>query len=429
MKAIQYLSAIIFLSSCTQSAFQSRRSDVLAQSVFANNGASGTIVQPGGGGGASGTVTQPGGGGGAAGAVTQPSAGGASGTVSQPSGTGLPLVYFCSYDQTAALGTSVSTASTIEMTIKDPSGNVVCDVTTGVKDYIVAHKALDFSPCNLTGNSYSITLQDPAHPGSLLYAVDIARSVGMQDTNVGISRPAQGAVWTAVNNVAAEQPTLIGPANLGLGNYLSNAAVGVLWANNPAYASSPPASQCDATTSPLVVDMTPAGAADSGMQLSSPEQGVFFDILGANSYPASHVKKRISWIHNPNYMFLALPLKGIVAGIDQMFGNNTQGPDQRFAANGFAALAKYDANGDGVIDQNDPVFDSLRLWSDRNADGVSQAGELIPLKQLNVLSIDLNYDSSYYERDQYGNESRMRSVVTGAGGETHMIFDLWFALP
>lgn len=61
-----------------------------------------------------------------------------------------------------------------------------------------------------------------------------------------------------------------------------------------------------------------------------------------------------------------------------MFGNRFEG--------GFAELAELDGNGDGVIDAADARFAELRVWQDRNLDGVSQAlketsrGKREPLK-------------------------------------------------
>lgn len=48
--------------------------------------------------------------------------------------------------------------------------------------------------------------------------------------------------------------------------------------------------------------------------------------------------------------------------IDELFGDATPLADGTYATNGFAALAQYDANGDGVIDARDPIFARLALW-------------------------------------------------------------------
>ncbi len=45
----------------------------------------------------------------------------------------------------------------------------------------------------------------------------------------------------------------------------------------------------------------------------------------------------------------------------------------------------------------DPVFQALRLWEDKNADGIAQANELFTLPELDVTILDLNYDASFVE--------------------------------
>ncbi|MBS1970476.1 MAG: hypothetical protein JSU04_09210 [Bdellovibrionales bacterium] len=59
--------------------------------------------------------------------------------------------------------------------------------------------------------------------------------------------------------------------------------------------------------------------------------------------------------------------------------------------NGFANLAFYDDNKDGVIDAKDKIFSKLLLWSDRNHDGISQKSEIKKLSDLGVISISLTY--------------------------------------
>jgi len=156
--------------------------------------------------------------------------------------------------------------------------------------------------------------------------------------------------------------------------------------------------------------------------MSSADSGVFFDILGSK---AQHVPKRTAWIMNPNYMFISLPKSGVVGGIDDLFGNNSVGPDGLVASDGFAALAKFDLNHDGVIDARDPVFSHLRLWSDRNIDGVSQPAELFTLQEMGIVRLDLSFDPSYSETDMYGNTAKLKSFGHGSQGKSYMLFDLW----
>ena len=71
--------------------------------------------------------------------------------------------------------------------------------------------------------------------------------------------------------------------------------------------------------------------------------------------------------------------KGNILGVNQLFGDNTFGPDNAFSLHGFEALAKWDGRNmdytrtnrreDDHIDYRDPIFDHLRLWFDVNHDG------------------------------------------------------------
>lgn len=105
-----------------------------------------------------------------------------------------------------------------------------------------------------------------------------------------------------------------------------------------------------------------------------------------------------------------------------------KGAHQRFT-DGFAALAQYDANHDSVIDAKDPVFPYLVVWIDRNSNGKSEKTELIPLKKLNIESINLDYrenmENGHYVR-QADNEVRLISDFTFKGGKLCTIADVWF---
>lgn len=182
---------------------------------------------------------------------------------------------------------------------------------------------------------------------------------------------------------------------------------------------------CDLrSASPLFINM---GSNGNQTELSPISEGVMFDILGKNAKPVAHAKKRISWFVDPNYMFIVKPNRnGQVLGVDEMFGNNTQGPDGKMAADGFHALAKYDANRDTIIDADDEVFNQLRLWSDTNLDGIAEPGELFYLDFMGIEAIDLNFNPKYYELDKYGNEIKYKSVVKMKDQSLKLVFDLWF---
>jgi hypothetical protein len=177
--------------------------------------------------------------------------------------------------------------------------------------------------------------------------------------------------------------------------------------------------------SPIIIDTK-----GQGFHLTSAADGVLFDIAGTGN------PIRIGWTAaGSGNAFLALPDSGgVVTNGKQLFGNFTPQPASS-RPNGFLALAVYDnadhgGNNDGVIDQKDQVFASLRLWIDDNHDGVCQPEELHKLADLGVLSIDLTYSLSH-RVDQFGNVFRYRADINpGISGKSSSVdrkaFDVFF---
>ena len=110
-----------------------------------------------------------------------------------------------------------------------------------------------------------------------------------------------------------------------------------------------------------------------------------FDFFGNGTKPL------LDWIA-PSSGFLALvDGNDQITSAAQLFGTQTQLKDGTLAGDGFAALAQYDDNGDGVIDQSDLIFNKLVVWFDRNSDGASQADEIVSVKSLGVRSLHLGF--------------------------------------
>ena len=189
--------------------------------------------------------------------------------------------------------------------------------------------------------------------------------------------------------------------------------------------------------SPLMVHMNSNTQIPEKLLFTPPHEGVDFDILGMNSKPIPYAPKRISWYTSSQYYFIVLADEhGEVKGIDQLFGNNTKGPDGQFASDGYKALAKYDGStadgknrilpADGYITREDPVFYKLSLWNDSNHNGIAEASELKSLAVMGVEWIDLNPDASYKEVDKWGNETTLKSLMKTSDGQLHLVFDVWF---
>jgi Ca2+-binding RTX toxin-like protein len=124
---------------------------------------------------------------------------------------------------------------------------------------------------------------------------------------------------------------------------------------------------------PLVLDLTDTGLHLTDTSIAAP----YFDING-NGFAA-----RTGWVQ-PSSGILALDKNdnGAIDNVGEMFG----GP----GLNGFAALAAYDLNADGVIDASDAVFSELKVWVDANGNAVTDPNELKSLADLDIVSIDLD---------------------------------------
>ncbi len=173
---------------------------------------------------------------------------------------------------------------------------------------------------------------------------------------------------------------------------------------------------CDSQASPLVIDM-----AGKGIKLSSPQDGVWFDLRAEGELI------RTGWVQNGSEAaFLALDINrnGKIDDGGELFGNATTLNEGDRALNGFLALAQYDSNGDGQISLADGIWKQLRLWFDRNHDGIAQAAEVDLLSESGVLSIDLAYQFRL-ESDSHGNETRQRSIARTVYGN-RLIADIWF---
>jgi hypothetical protein len=106
----------------------------------------------------------------------------------------------------------------------------------------------------------------------------------------------------------------------------------------------------------------------------------------------------------------------------EMFGNycDQPAPPPGVLKNGFIGLAEFDktangGNGDGKITRRDNVFRKLRLWQDRNHNGISEPEEVSKLPALDVVALFLDYRESG-RTDQHGNRFKYRARVRDRTG-------------
>ncbi|MGH9927703.1 MAG: hypothetical protein ACREA9_00600, partial [Pyrinomonadaceae bacterium] len=174
--------------------------------------------------------------------------------------------------------------------------------------------------------------------------------------------------------------------------------------------------------SPIIVDVN-----GDGVRLTGVSSGVYFDLNNDNT------TEHLAWTNmTADDAFLSLDRNenGTIDNGNELFGNYSPQPTSE-DPNGFLSLAEFDlhengGNGDGVIDDSDGVFSSLRLWRDGNHNGVSDVGELHTLPSLGVGGISLSYEEST-EVDLFGNRFRYSAVVFD---ESHtrrdgMAWDVW----
>ncbi|MFO1401338.1 MAG: YqiA/YcfP family alpha/beta fold hydrolase [Steroidobacteraceae bacterium] len=170
------------------------------------------------------------------------------------------------------------------------------------------------------------------------------------------------------------------------------------------------------TVSPLILDLD-----GDGVETTSVAAGTHFD------HDANGFAEATGWVGaDDGLLVLDRNANGVIDNGRELFGNNTPLPGGGYAADGFAALAALDANGDGRINASDPAYAQLRVWRDTNGNAITEAGELRTLSAAGVSSI-ATAAQPFHAIETNGNEHLQASTFTTATGLVRAVEDVWFA--
>jgi hypothetical protein len=177
------------------------------------------------------------------------------------------------------------------------------------------------------------------------------------------------------------------------------------------------------TLSPILID-----TAGNGYRLTSADEGVVFD-LDANGT----VAEKVAWTEpdgDDAWLVLDRNGNGSIDSGAELFGSRTPAyadSSTPITENGFDALELLEgptygrSQPDQIIDARDEIYARLRLWFDRNHNGVSEADELVPLADAGVLAISSEYKQNA-RRDEHGNKFSLMGKALFRGPEGQQVW-------
>jgi hypothetical protein len=179
-------------------------------------------------------------------------------------------------------------------------------------------------------------------------------------------------------------------------------------------------------SSPILINLSDNS---SNYHMTTAINGVPFDI------DANGDIEQLSWTEpDSDVAFLVWDRNGNgqIDNGSELFGDATLKSNGEPALNGFEALIDLDGNAasDGRIDSSDAAYTALRLWLDRNHNGISEGHELQTLHEAGVTTIFTAYRESR-RVDRNGNSYRYvgRALVRTNGRDApRKVFDVYLSI-
>ena len=159
--------------------------------------------------------------------------------------------------------------------------------------------------------------------------------------------------------------------------------------------------------SPIALDLNGDGVQTTALGATTGT----FDLL-ANGSPIES-----GWLSGED-AFLAVDQNGngIIDDRSELFGGGV--------GEGFAKLASYDGNGDGLVDGDELLSGGLMLWQDSNENHRTDAGELLSLASQGIESLSTSFEEIPVY--QYGNLLLEHGVANRVDGSQIDMVDAYF---
>ncbi|MGZ6005557.1 MAG: beta strand repeat-containing protein [Candidatus Saccharimonadales bacterium] len=165
---------------------------------------------------------------------------------------------------------------------------------------------------------------------------------------------------------------------------------------------------------PIVLDLNGDGV--SSLSISAEVQ---FD-LHANGQ-----KVHTGWVSSSDGLLtLDRNHDGLVNDGSELFGSSVTLANGQKANDGYAALRELDSNSDNSITKSDTQWANLKVWVDKNSDGISQVDEIQTLDSLGITKLDLTAQTA--SLNDNGNVIGLTSSYQISDGTNHAMADVWF---